>query len=451
MRYTVPSSDLLGTAVVSLSNTSLFFNSIQVSKIFTAMTMEQFVDNDLNSYLKSNVVQCDESHDSFIVLGYKDTPTFFCKPCRITEDMLYRASPFVAVTHFLGMELISELHHVDKTDEREAKCGSNMANMLYVFACMTYSNDATVQSISTRACIQYVCELTFGKCQELVSPFVNENDISTICERDKMFLALIACVHENAIPNFFLEPLYQFLVQTSEKQSHPAVMALSILLRGLALWTRFDDDASESLCNVIVKGIMMQRRTTYLEQLFCQIVCAELGPFVTAFRDIANEFIREEDRIVKLRELMNLYTYAVSANHKVVGSWITYEIAQLNERSQLIEISNLTDEMIQLHSVILESVKAQDGVWAIGTSDGSVPIYHNARLKWTEKVFDAPISQVSLGPDNCEMLVISAESETAKLFVLRGKAKKVQGKLTRVIDTLPFGQEADPNVNWLEN
>jgi hypothetical protein len=308
-------------------------------------------------------------------------------------------------------------------------------NFLPVMMQTLFSANTSVQKISAKFAVGILGTVAFQKCQELLQPIISRQDIVATTVSEKCLLALVASANSNAVPPHWQKPLFEFLQKVSLDDSEVATVAIAALLQGFVVWTQFAENGEQGLYSIIIRGLLRRPNVEFIDELFCQIACAEFPHFMAVFLPLIEELGGNKDELPVIG-LLNLYTRVAVKNQKVCGGFISLACAKLWEKTSILTmIPQVLPPLMLSHAQLFDSVDMREDVCLIGTPEGKIHGYRAGKCIFEEQIFQGSIVLVSLGPQMKFGVALSADLNQAAQFAVLEKAtglfRKRLGEVTK--------------------
>lgn len=421
-------------------NFSYFYQNINITELQSKILQENKKDDLIHAaeHFYSVIKGLNESQ-SLAFSGYDNSLTFFYPPYRVNIKNIFKASSNIGALHLIGTQILSDILGYNSI-LKEIDDSSIVINFLPIIIKLLFESNKLTQIRCSKICLEFMFLISFQKCQEYVSPYLYHTSIESISKPEKLLLAILTSKFPNAIPSTFLNDLYKFLMEMIFDLSQVGILSLCILIEGIHTWRNYAVQEKQLYISIII-GVIKQEKNEFLENKLSAIICSDLNLFLSIIPNMVDMILQDEkNKNEKLSQIFDLYTEVARNNSKLVGGMVSYELAKLLTPYSM--ISDIITFYLKKHSTLFEFVEQKSDIIAIGTPNGTVHVFQNNKLLFSESIFEGPIVYISISPTNNYMSAISIEDSMCKILKLTTKLFQKSHVIlsTEIIPPLPNTQ-----------
>ncbi|KAH0788911.1 hypothetical protein GPJ56_007123 [Histomonas meleagridis] len=418
-------SKVFSTLTVSIGNQSTFYGALQVTKLHSIPFNElncDIIDTLELSYRLFNPHSTPNKNEkfneklfSFVLVGSKNIPTFFYPLFHLRGNRVLDASPYNAAIHYISYILISRKLGHDSNYLSKGENKTKITDFLSILTQLLFVNDETVQIISANCCANLIGTLSIQKCNDLMRQYLQYLNPKALANYDKFLLSIIAVEHIDFVQEEYQKQLFKYMVYTANSEHASSNLALIILLDGFKLWSTFMK-TKERFFNLLIQILMKKQKNVFsnVEKVFSVVAATENESFFNSINDIIN---KSNGNLNVVKYLCNLCTNVSFNNVQTVGTKGTLNIALIG--SNYSQYQKITQKELQLHSLTFKTVKGDGVFWLIGTNDGTIHVFKKNKFIFSKKLFEMPISLVSIGPSSKYAAALSEDEMKLKMFALK--------------------------------
>ncbi|OHT00595.1 hypothetical protein TRFO_32708 [Tritrichomonas foetus] len=436
--------DVSSTLSLHIAGASLFYSVIEVSKLKGYLIENNEIPKDFQNTIRgvmemmSPMVRTrsvgnfskkyNSESTSFVLLGYRNLPTFFYPMYKLSGSKIFDTSPYNACLHYLTYTLMADFLGYD-IDIIMKDYQSKICGFISILTQFLFVSDEKVQKIAALTCIKAIGAMTENNCQEMYKSYIQYFNKKNLADYDKYLMGIIIANHSEFVPQDYHKLVFDFIMKMS-LPSHPSSpLAFSLLLSDFNFWEEIYN--KKYLMTQIIKIYYYQKDTSLFEDRFFTLITQQFSTFSTSIMDI----IEESPLSTTVRWICQLCTAISIAKPSVVGTLGALTIAHLG--SSFYQYNEIFEEELKKQkTVFLNKIANEEPVWIISTDDGFVHIFKNSKFLFKEKIFESPIHLLSIGPKALFAAAISVNEKIMKIFDLKSKILSVNKK--HVTATIPL-------------
>ncbi|EAX97395.1 hypothetical protein TVAG_374760 [Trichomonas vaginalis G3] len=428
---------LTSVGTVTIGGKGIAFDTHNFSELKSLSSDDELFKNDCLKFIKL----CDETSKSFddqlVFIGADQNPTFYYKNFAIRGEILYMASPYVIVNHWVVCNMISTICGVNKANQNRKLCVECLPMLLE----MLFYEHPIIQNIVSPLITSITQIIQSMDCQQMISTFISEESIDKLSNSNKFLTAITICVNENLVPTYWVKPLYNFLKNSTTATNDVSHVALNILAHGIKAWMK--ENPHVEVYQFLINSLERYNTSSYLTTL-SKSAHEDYPSFLQAFKTYF--FSKMEDEPAKM-VAVNLLTNSMLDNNLAYLATITL--------SRLIVDFGLNDmkSHLELHKSIMKAIDYNDNYIIIGTYEGDIIGFSKNKQLFEIPLFKNPISYVSLSPSGDICVVACSKSKDYIALSIGGGVKggifKDKHKLLKAGKISGEGQNV--KVSWKEN
>ena len=404
---------------------------------------------------------------SFVLMGYHNFPTFFYPMFKLTGPTIIETSPYNVCFHYISYTLMERYLGYDATILGH-EIHSKIFSFVSIITQFLYFNNENVQKIAVLTCIKSIEWVTEQTCQELTKTYIEYLNKKNLADYDKFLLGIIMVHFSEYVPRKFHKIVFEFLTSFSNQNylftpnsqnnesgesvasnsiskvkpfSGLSSLAYIILLSNFELWSELS--SQKVIMRQYLRFIYYKCNIENSKQLFYSIVSNNFEVFSNTI-----QIVLEESPFQAIATwICELLTEISINNPKKIGTLGALSIARLG--NHYVQFSEIFMNELEKHLKYFSGkILYEDQILIISTDDGFIFAFKNLKFLFQEKLFDSPITQISLGPKSKFAAAIS--NNELKIFDLKESGIFFSNK-KRVISSQQLVQKTEKyEITWIE-